>query len=410
MGSLHSVGLPAPKEGVRCAHRIMIVAQLPPPVHGSNVMARLAYDALNQKGYSVTLVSRAFSSTLDEVGRFRLSKPFRLIVLMRRLTRRAREERPDLCLYYLAAKPPAVWADALALRVAQLRGIPCVCYLHGQGLRRYDAEGGWWGRRLVRTALRSCVGAIVLGEALKDDVDFAIDRSRLIVVPNALPNDSLPTPPPRTTPEKRVLFLSNLIPFKGAHELVRAMAMIRSRAGPFIVKIAGAPKDLRYAHELSRLIRDLRLEGVVELCGAVYGEDKARLFAEADLFVLPTRNDTFALVVLEAMRAGVPVIATRQGALPELVRDGVNGYLIDPDNIAELADRIFTLLSNESLRASMGRKGRETYEAGYTYEKYADRLDAAVQHFLALAKRAEKSRETAGRASASELADGGETG
>lgn len=373
---------------------LMLVAQPPPPLHGSNLMAEMALQALRHKGYSVDLVKREFSLILEEVGRFRLIKLWRYQRFLVSLITRSRKHRPELCIYFMAPNPPAVLADAFALRVLQKQGIPCVCYMHGLGFRTYDVHGSWWGRRIVRRALSESSGAIVVCEPLKIDLAHVMDSRRVVKVPNGLPD----TPIRRHREETgkfNVLFLSNLLPSKGAHDLIRAVALLRGKTDAINVWVAGAVKDRQYAEELSELCKSLNLGDIVRFLGPVEGGDKDRLFAAADLFVLPTRNDTFGLVVLEALRAGLPVITTHQGSLPEMVRHGENGYLIDPDNVSELAEKLLTLLANEPLRLSMGRKGREIYESAYTYEKYADRLDAAVRQFLALAERGGQSQEGA---------------
>jgi glycosyltransferase involved in cell wall biosynthesis len=92
------------------------------------------------------------------------------------------------------------------------------------------------------------------------------------------------------------------------------------------------------------------------------GSNAAELVALAqrcDLFVLPTRADCFSIASLEAMAAGLPVITSRVGGIPDIVREGETGYLLAPDDYAGLCDRLDALLDSPELRQEMGRKGRE---------------------------------------------------
>ncbi len=90
------------------------------------------------------------------------------------------------------------------------------------------------------------------------------------------------------------------------------------------------------------------------------------LYAQADLFVLPTRADVSSWVALEAMATGRPVIATRMGGIPDIVREGETGFLIDPDDSAALAATMQTLLSDFSLRRRMGVEGRAVVESDFS--------------------------------------------
>jgi glycosyltransferase involved in cell wall biosynthesis len=106
------------------------------------------------------------------------------------------------------------------------------------------------------------------------------------------------------------------------------------------------------------------------------------LYAEADLFVLPTRADLSSFAVLEAMATGLPVVATRVGGITEIVRDGTTGYLVAPDDAAALADRIELLLGDPARRRRMGAEGRavveDEYNAAVNVPRMLDLMKAAV--------------------------------
>jgi glycosyltransferase involved in cell wall biosynthesis len=96
-----------------------------------------------------------------------------------------------------------------------------------------------------------------------------------------------------------------------------------------------------------------------------------RLFAEADLFVLPTRADSHAIASLEAMATGLPVISTPVGGVVDVVEDGVTGYLVPKDDLAALAERITRLRYDRDLRHRMGIRGRERVESRFNAETIA---------------------------------------
>ncbi len=99
-----------------------------------------------------------------------------------------------------------------------------------------------------------------------------------------------------------------------------------------------------------------------------------RLYADADVFVLPTRGDCLAVVLGEAMASSLPIITTRVGAHAEAVEDGQSGYLLDVDDAAGLGDRLQRFVDDPALAARMGRRSREVGEERFDMEKNANRI------------------------------------
>jgi glycosyltransferase involved in cell wall biosynthesis len=106
-----------------------------------------------------------------------------------------------------------------------------------------------------------------------------------------------------------------------------------------------------------------------------YSDEWLSLYAEADMFVLPTRGDAFGLAILEAMAAGLPIITTNISAIPEIVTDGKNGLLITPDNPDALARRVERLLNDRSLRLQMGVEARKTAAEKFSAKRHSERLE-----------------------------------
>jgi glycosyltransferase involved in cell wall biosynthesis len=101
--------------------------------------------------------------------------------------------------------------------------------------------------------------------------------------------------------------------------------------------------------------------------------DVPSLLAQADILVRPSLLEGLPLAVLEGMAAGLPVVASRVGGTPELVRDGETGFLVEPGDPADLAGRICSLLGDTAQRTAMGRRAREVVEQGYDWDDVARR-------------------------------------
>ena len=106
----------------------------------------------------------------------------------------------------------------------------------------------------------------------------------------------------------------------------------------------------------------------------IYGTEKLKIFKEADIFVLPSYSEGFSMAILEAMAAGLPIIATKVGAAPEVIEEGEQGYIVIPGDIATLQDRLEQLVKDASKRIAMGQKNREKCQRQFFVEVASHRL------------------------------------
>jgi spore coat protein SA len=183
--------------------------------------------------------------------------------------------------------------------------------------------------------------------------------------------------------EPTVLFAGKLRESKGVHILVRAMARVWEVAPRAVLVLVGGTeygrnRTMRETPFLQELRREIsRAAGRVVLTGFIPPADMPRAYLLGDVFVGPSQiEEGLGLVFLEAAAAGLPIIATRRGGIPEVVQDGVNGLLLrQPDDDAELAERIIGLLSDAPVRQRLGQQGRAWVAANFSWEKIAGTLE-----------------------------------
>ena len=154
-----------------------------------------------------------------------------------------------------------------------------------------------------------------------------------------------------------------LSPEKGFGVFIRAAGSI-ARADPDVGFVLFGDGPLRA--DLTRQIATEGLEGRFLMPG--FRDDLDRLFPHLDLFVLPSFTEGLPNVVLEAFAAGVPAVATAVGGTPEIIEDGVSGYLVPPGNPNALASRIRDVLGDDGMRRAMARHGQEQVRGHFTFE------------------------------------------
>jgi glycosyltransferase involved in cell wall biosynthesis len=297
--------------------------------------------------------------------------------------------RPQVVYVPIAQNTLGTLRDMLFMIPALLTRRRLVIHIHGGGFGQFHATAPALVAALIRAVVGKADRIIVLGESLRGMLDGIAPSDRVAVIANGMP-DPFPTPPPRDAAAGRtfrVLYLSNLVGFKGFLDLMEAVAGLVEAGHDVSLDLAGGwggPADEAAAQSLLA-----RLGERAHLHGAVGPEQKHELLASCDVLALPTTFDGHPFVILEAMAAGLPVISTRYGAIPETVLHEQTGLLVEQRDPAGLADAILRLAGDPRLRLRLGAAGRERFVMHYGLEPWARRL----HHVLLDATR----RDRAGR-------------
>lgn len=177
------------------------------------------------------------------------------------------------------------------------------------------------------------------------------------------------------SPDGRVLLtvgrLISAEPGKGVDSVIRVLPdVLKLIPNLFYVVVGGG--DL--LPHLKQLARESPARDQILFLGKLQLEELKSLYARADIFVMPSRQEGFGLAFLEAMALGKPVIAGDYGGTPEVVQDEVTGLLVDPENHEKLAERLVQLLQDEPLRRKLGEEGRRRVKENYTFKDFQERL------------------------------------
>jgi len=228
-----------------------------------------------------------------------------------------------------------------------------VLHIHGAGFDRFCAEASGISRRLIRGALERADAVIALSRSWADALRTVAPRAAVIVVENAVPETA-----PRNVQDMshvcQFLLLARMDAWKGVDELLRACRLLKDRGSEFQVTLAGPAGDAGSASALACRIAADRLENCVRYVGTVDGESKERLWDQTDVLVQPSHQEGMPMSMLEALMRGIPIVATRVGAIPEVITDGREGLLIAPRAADELAAAMQGMMEDEDARQAMG--------------------------------------------------------
>jgi glycosyltransferase involved in cell wall biosynthesis len=277
--------------------------------------------------------------------------------------------------------------DGCWLPPATLARTPYVVSIKGVLAEEARHERGWprvmlgsmahLERRNVRRARRVFATSAYCADAIARH--YGIAAGRIAIIPEGIDvahwqrrlqacADAAPRPP-------TILCVARQYPRKHVADLLRAMPLVR-RAIPTAraVIVGGGPEHPM----LRQLARQLELGDAAHVTGALADDEAVvRHYAAADVFCLPSVQEGFGIVFLEAMVSGLPIVATRAAAIPEVVPDGTAGLLVPPGDVAALADALVALLGDPARRAACAAAGRERV-LHYTWDAIATRFVAEL--------------------------------
>ncbi|MEA2425129.1 MAG: hypothetical protein QOH13_1539 [Thermoleophilaceae bacterium] len=244
--------------------------------------------------------------------------------------------------------------------------------LHGPA-EFFDVSANRLVEKLSSAAFVACASDWARSQAMS--LLPSADWDHLLLVRGGVDTGAWSPPPERDgTGPLSVLNVGRLAPVKGQAVLVEAIAALRERAVEVRATIVGAGPE-RAA--LERRIGELGVEDRVELTGAV-GQDRVReLYAEADVFCLPSFREGLPFVAIEALAMGLAVVSTRIMGVPELIEDGTSGLLVSPGRADQLADALERLASDPALRRALGSAGRATVKRDYELARLAEEMRTA---------------------------------
>jgi glycosyltransferase involved in cell wall biosynthesis len=255
-------------------------------------------------------------------------------------------------------------------------------------LRQALGKRRWYSftRMQGRVARRMSSIVTVSSNSASDIVrDFKVSPEVMRVVPIGVDTLTFQPPTAPRVPGRIVAVSSSDSPIKGVKVLLEAIAKLRTGHDVELV-VVGRPNP---EGPVAKTVEDLNLADTVRFVSGLSDAGIAELLASAEVAVVPSLYEGFSIPAVEAMACATPLIATRGGALPEVVgTDGKTAVLVTPGDPAELADELGALLDDDARRASLGAAGRRRVETSFTWRAVADTMVDVYRESIERAARA----------------------
>ena len=308
------------------------------------------------------------------LGRSRLRKAALVVTMACAALREVRRSRFDvvLCAHVIAA--PAAW---LVARVAR---IPYVVWVYADEMVSPWRFWNWAFRKADRIVAIS-------GHSRELAVRAGAPPDRTVIVSGGVDLPVVGAEPPPGAPDGQggriLLTVSRMDPiYKGHDVVIRSLPLVSARVPDIRYVMVG---DGRFAQYYRRLAHALGVEDRVTFAGRVSDEIRNWWLARCDVFVMLSRvtaldggGEGFGIGFLEANAWNKPVVAGRAGGSIDAVEDGVSGYLVDPEDVAEVAETLIRLLSDRDLAERLGRQGRRRLEERFRWDVIAGEMERVL--------------------------------
>ena len=254
----------------------------------------------------------------------------------------------------------AILRDLSVLALARCFRVPVVYHLRFGRVPQLAEEGTTREWRLLARAMRRAHTVIAVDGKTEQAIRRYLPDVRVVRIPNCIDVSALPTAALRPCDVNAVMFLGWVIPTKGMEELVAAWAVLRPERWRLCIVGPGNPA---YQQELIEKYQPVG----IEFLGEKTHDEAMRLMAEAEVFVLPSHTEGFPNVIAEAMALKKSIVATRVGAIPEMLADDC-GVLIDSQDMLGLRDALAQVLADVALRRRLGANAHARVVGNYSLE------------------------------------------
>ncbi len=286
-------------------------------------------------------------------------------------------ERPKL-VHIHTASYTSFWEKGAYVLVAKALAKRIVLHIHGALFSAFYQQSNKFAKYLIRVILSRCDRVLVLSQTWKNFFMTLLPVEKLRVVANGIDlSDYLRSKAARTELPS-VLFLGEVGRRKGVYELIHAARHLKDKGQRCNFTVAGSGE----IDDAKDLARQLDVDTLVDFPGPQTGKNKVDLLMRSWLLALPSYAEGMPIVILEAFASGLPVVSTNVGAIPEMICEGQNGFLVRPGDIEALANNILNLITDDPLWERISRANKRKAIEQYDISACAEKIGKVYDELL----------------------------
>lgn len=255
--------------------------------------------------------------------------------------------------------------------------IPIVNHIHGSAISDLYINAGKKKKKLVENTFNKCTYLVVLSEEWKENISVIKTTTPKTVIENysTIHRECFKK---KNNKRKRILYLGFITQLKGCFDMPEIAQKVIKEYDNVEFIVAGSG-------EIEKLKEQLEKKGIEKYFsfpGWVNNDEKKKLLEESDMFFLPSYTEAMPMSILESMGYGLPVVASNVGGIPQLVKEGINGFMAEPGDTDAFTRKIIVLLQDDECCYKMGKSSLDIAEERYSLEKHIDKICSVYESIL----------------------------
>jgi glycosyltransferase involved in cell wall biosynthesis len=354
--------------------KILFLVQLPPPIHGVSVLNEHIYNIASFNDlFDKDIVELKFSNDLKTLSQLSFDKVYRTFKIAVSLFKKTISFKPNFVYFTISPSNNTFYRDLLFVFIIKVMRVKPIYHLHGKGImdninsRPFLLKIYKWGFN------NSVIIHLSDGLIATEITPLKLKKATIYTLQNGIKKEENASKIGIENKEDDLLFLSNLFPSKGIFVLIEALRFVKMELPNIKVNIVGNTVNDEILTKVKTMIHDYNLNQSVIVHGQKTGHEKNAFFEKSKVFVHPTLNDAFPLVILEAMQYGLPVISTYEGAIPEIINEHT-GILVEKNKPKLLADKIVSMMSNQAQLKTMSNNCREEFDKRFIIDRFDSQI------------------------------------
>lgn len=364
--------------------KILTIGSVPPPQGGisSVVESILNMKIINSK-YKMLFLNRIDSRPAYVRGRPNVINIYFNLIQLIKYFRIMFRERPQI-IHIHTSTDWGFYKDGVFLFIAKVLRKKTILHLHGATFDNTYDKSSWIGKWFIKKILELPNIDIALSKYDENFYKHISPNANIRVLNNGINYSSFNLSENNQQANRfNIFFIGLLGRRKGIYdilEVIKLLSFSKNKDIKFI--LAGDWESKEDKENILKLIKQKEINNFICFLGEIAGDKKIKAFCNADIFLFPSYAEGFPIALLEAMASGLPVITTPVGGIPELVEDGVNGFLVKPGDINSMVDKIIELFRDEKSRKLIRNNNMDKIRKYYAIEKIDEELNKIYDEVL----------------------------
>jgi glycosyltransferase involved in cell wall biosynthesis len=358
--------------------KILFIGPYPPPYGGMAVNAQNLEQSVLKDRYGIYnlditgLRTRKNANILQSIL-YQLELVFKLIVILVVKNPHIVHIRMASFFYF--------YRRSVSIILCKLFGKKIIIHLESGKFKTFFKNSSVFAKCYIKWILQLSDSVIALSQSWKDFLAGLVQHSKIQVIPNGVPIADFQLFKNKKNEFRfndehlLVLFAGSIGERKGVFDILQAIPVVLKECSNITFVFCGPENSASELELFRNTIRDKKIEQYVKYIGVISGQEKVDWFISSDVFILPSYAENLPLAMLEAMAAGLPVIVSDVGAIPEVVVNEENGYILKPGDIKGIAQAILKLARDKDLRSEMGRRNLALVKSKYDIGIVANSID-----------------------------------